>query len=25
MTPEQIAEAQKRAGEWTAAFEKRKK
>jgi hypothetical protein len=25
MTPEQIAEAQKRASEWTAAFEKRKK
>ena len=25
MTPEQIAEAQKRAAEWTAAFEKRKK
>jgi hypothetical protein len=25
MTPEQIAEAQKRATEWTAAFEKRKK
>jgi hypothetical protein len=25
MTPEQLAEAQKRASEWTAAFEKRKK
>jgi TPR repeat protein len=25
MTPEQIAEAQKRASEWTVAFEKRKK
>jgi TPR repeat protein len=25
MTPEQIAEAQKRASEWTAAFEKRRK
>ena len=25
MTPAQIAEAQKRASEWTAAFERRKK